>query len=63
MAAVNDPIEQGIVSSLAHPDGNITGFVFIDFPILGKWLEILKEAAPGVCPRRTHVQPGHGPPL
>jgi len=48
MAAVNDPVEQGFVSSLAHPGGNITGFLFIDFQIVGKWLEMLKEAAPGV---------------
>jgi putative tryptophan/tyrosine transport system substrate-binding protein len=48
MAAVNDPVDQGFVSSLAHPGGNITGFSFIDFQMVGKWLEILKEAAPGV---------------
>jgi putative tryptophan/tyrosine transport system substrate-binding protein len=49
MAAVNDPVEQGFVSSLAHPGGNITGFSFIDFQMVGKWLEMLKEAAPGVA--------------
>jgi len=48
VAAVNDPVEQGFVSSLAHPGGNITGFMFIDFQMVGKWLEMLKEAAPGV---------------
>src|SRR5258707_225790 len=48
MAAVNDPVEQGFVSSLAHPGGNITGFAFIDFQMVGKWLEMLKEAAPTV---------------
>jgi putative tryptophan/tyrosine transport system substrate-binding protein len=48
VAAVNDPVEQGFVSSLAHPGGNITGFSFIDFQMVGKWLEMLKEAAPGV---------------
>ena len=46
VAAVNDPVEQGFVSSLAHPGGNITGFAFIDFQMVGKWLEMLKEAAP-----------------
>src|SRR5262247_898146 len=49
MAAVNDPVEQGFVSSLAHPGGNITGFMLIDFQMVGKWLEMLKEAAPGVA--------------
>src|SRR5215510_1334716 len=48
MAAINDPVEQGIVSSLAHPGGNITGFSFLDFQMVGKWLEMLKQAAPGV---------------
>src|SRR5215470_6868430 len=48
VATVNDPVEQGFVSSLAHPGGNITGFSFIDFQMVGKWLEMLKEAAPGV---------------
>jgi putative ABC transport system substrate-binding protein len=48
VAAVNDPVEQGFVSSLAHPGGNITGFMFIDFQMVGKWLQMLKEAAPGV---------------
>src|SRR6516225_8971088 len=48
MAAILDPVEQGLVSSLAHPGGNITGFMLIDFQMVGKWLEMLKEAAPGV---------------
>jgi len=49
MVAVADPVEQGFVSSFAHPGGNITGFTLIGFfQIVGKWLEMLKEAAPGV---------------
>jgi putative tryptophan/tyrosine transport system substrate-binding protein len=48
---VNDPVGQGFVASLARPTGNITGFSFMDFALLGKWLELLKEIAPGV--RRT----------
>ena len=34
---------------MAHPGGNITGFALIDFQMVGKWLEILKEAAPSVA--------------
>src|SRR6516164_963787 len=49
MTPINDPVEQGFVSSLAHPGGNITGFMFIDFQMVGKWLEMLKEAAPSVA--------------
>jgi putative ABC transport system substrate-binding protein len=47
-SVVNDPVGQGFIASLAHPGGNITGFTFIDFPLIGKWLELLKEIAPDV---------------
>jgi len=43
---VNDPVD--LVASLARPGGNITGFTFIDFPLIGKWMQMLKEIAPGV---------------
>jgi len=45
---VSDPAGQGFVASLGHPGGNITGFSFVGFPMLGKWLEMLKEIAPSV---------------
>jgi len=45
---VNDPVGQGLVTSLARPGGNMTGFSFIDFPLIGKWLEMLKQIAPNV---------------
>jgi putative tryptophan/tyrosine transport system substrate-binding protein len=45
---VNDPAGQGFVDSLGHPGGNITGFSFVEFPMLGKWLEMLTEIAPSV---------------
>jgi putative tryptophan/tyrosine transport system substrate-binding protein len=47
-SVVSDPAGQGFVDSLARPGGNITGFSFIDFLMLGKWLEVLKEIAPSV---------------
>jgi len=50
---VTDPVGQGVIASLARPGGNITGFTFIEFPIIGKRLEMLKEVAPGV--RRVAV--------
>jgi len=50
-SVINDPVGQGFVAALSRPGGNITGFTFIDFTLIGKWLEILKEIAPGV--RRT----------
>jgi len=61
MATVNDPVEQGFVSSLAHPGGNITGFTFIDFQMVGKWLEMLKETAPGVARAALMFSPDTSP--
>jgi putative ABC transport system substrate-binding protein len=45
---VADPVGAGYVASLARPGGNTTGFSLIEFGISGKWLEILKQIAPGV---------------
>jgi putative ABC transport system substrate-binding protein len=47
-SVVNDPVGQGFVASLARPGGNITGFTFVEFTMVGKWLEMLKEIAPDV---------------
>ncbi len=44
----NDPVGSGFVDSLARPGGNATGFMSYEFSIAGKWLELLKEIAPGV---------------
>jgi putative ABC transport system substrate-binding protein len=44
----SDPVGNGYVASMARPGGNITGFSFIEFGISGKWLELLKQIAPGV---------------
>ena len=43
-----DPVGLGFVQSLARPGGNITGFSFYDAEMMGKWLQLLKEVAPGV---------------
>src|SRR5262249_43008316 len=43
-----DPAESGFVASLARPGGNLTGFTPFEFSTATKWLEILKEIAPGV---------------
>jgi putative ABC transport system substrate-binding protein len=45
---VPDPLGRGLVTSLARPGGNITGFSSWDAAIIGKWLQLLKQAAPGV---------------
>ena len=45
---VSDPVTQGFVSSLAHPGGNITGFTAFEISMGGKWVDLLKQMAPGL---------------
>ncbi len=45
-SVVNDPVAQGIISNMAHPGGNITGFSFLEYSMVGKSLEMLKRIAP-----------------
>jgi len=45
---VGDPVESGFVASLARPGGNITGFQAFESTMGGKWLGVLKEAAPNL---------------
>jgi ABC-type uncharacterized transport system substrate-binding protein len=47
-AQVTDPVGAGFVDSLARPGGNATGFILFEYGISGKWLELLKQIAPGV---------------
>src|SRR5206468_828028 len=47
-ANIADPVGSGIVPSLAKPDGNVTGFTALEYAIVGKWLELLKEIAPRI---------------
>ena len=46
MVAVGDPVGSGLVSSLARPGGNVTGFSFLSGELEGKRLSLLKEAVP-----------------
>jgi putative tryptophan/tyrosine transport system substrate-binding protein len=48
LTIVADPVGAGYVDSLARPGGNATGFASFEYAIAGKWLELLKEIAPGV---------------
>ncbi len=43
-----DPVGSGFVDSLSRPGGNATGFMAFEFSLNAKWLELLKEIAPGV---------------
>jgi putative ABC transport system substrate-binding protein len=56
-----DPLESGFVTSLARPTGNITGFTPADASISGKWLELLKEIAPGVTRVAVLLNPVQSP--
>src|SRR6188474_2771818 len=47
-AIVVDPVGAGFVASLARPGGNATGFTMFEYGMAGKWLELLKQIAPGV---------------
>jgi len=47
-ATIPDPVAAGYVESLSRPGGNATGFASFEYSIGGKWLELLKEIAPGV---------------
>jgi ABC-type uncharacterized transport system substrate-binding protein len=60
-AVVNDPVGQGFISSLARPGGNITGFTFIEFEMVGKWLQMLKEIAPAVARAAIMFNPQTAP--
>jgi putative tryptophan/tyrosine transport system substrate-binding protein len=45
---VSDPVGAGLVDSLARPGGNATGFALFEYNLSAKWLELLKQIAPGV---------------
>src|SRR5882724_6328932 len=45
---VLDPVGSGIVDSLSQPGGNATGFMQFEYSLTAKWLELLKQIAPGV---------------
>jgi putative ABC transport system substrate-binding protein len=47
--SVNDPVAAGLVASLARPGGTATGFTALEFGTSAKWLELLKQIAPGVA--------------
>jgi putative tryptophan/tyrosine transport system substrate-binding protein len=46
--SVTDPVGQGLIASLAHPGGNITGFTVFEFSLGTKWMEALTQIAPGL---------------
>ena len=55
---VPDPVGAGFVDSLARPGGNATGFSQFEYGLTSKWLELLKEVAPGVTRVAVLREPG-----
>ena len=45
---VSDPVAQGFVASMRQPEANLTGFNLLEFSLGAKWLDLLKQAAPGL---------------
>jgi putative ABC transport system substrate-binding protein len=58
---VSYPVELGFVQGLARPGGNVTGFSAYDAPIMGKWVQLLKEIAPDVVRVAVIFNPGAAP--
>jgi putative tryptophan/tyrosine transport system substrate-binding protein len=56
---VSDPVGDGFVVSLPRPGGNITGFIFTEAAIAGKWLALLTQIAPGL--KRAAFNPDTAP--
>ena len=54
-----DPIEAGLIDSLARPGRNMTGITWLAFELVGKRLEILKEAVPRVSRVAVLASPAH----
>jgi putative tryptophan/tyrosine transport system substrate-binding protein len=59
--SVSDPVVQGFVASVRQPGGNITGFSGYEFSIGGKWLGLLKEAAPDLVRVAVMFNPERSP--
>ena len=58
---VSDPVGQGIVANIARPGGTVTGFTNYDPTMCGKWVELLKEAAPNVTRAAVVFNPRTAP--
>ena len=60
-AQVSDPVGDGLVSSLARPSGNVTGFTNVESSMSAKWLQLLKEIVPSVARATCIFNPSTAP--
>jgi putative ABC transport system substrate-binding protein len=60
-AVVADPVGSGFLDSLSRPGGNVTGFLQFEYSLSGKWLELLKQMAPGVTRAAILTDPTNPP--
>jgi len=60
-ASVSEPVAQGLVRSLAHPGGNLTGFSYMEPTMGAKWLDLLKQIAPHVNHTALMFNPDSSP--
>jgi len=58
---VSDPVAQGFVTNVTRPGGNLTGFSMYEFAIGNKWLDLLKEIAPGLARAGVMFNPDTSP--
>jgi putative ABC transport system substrate-binding protein len=59
MGFSGDPVDAGVVASLARPEGNVTGMTFFAAELAGKRVELLKEAVPGISRLAVLANPRH----
>jgi putative ABC transport system substrate-binding protein len=53
-----DPVGLGYIESMSRPGGNLTGFIFFEPPLIGKWFELLKQVSAGVAQTSLLFNPG-----
>jgi putative tryptophan/tyrosine transport system substrate-binding protein len=58
---VADPVAAGLVTNLARPEGNVTGFTVYEFSISGKWIEALRDCVPNLARAAILFDPGSLP--
>jgi ABC-type uncharacterized transport system substrate-binding protein len=61
MAAMHDPVVEGVVKNLSRPGGNVTGIALVNFELDGKRIELMKEAFPGLRRLAVLANPDNEP--